>query len=641
MDEKSFQNLMLECWEKYEQTGTETVGIWHKLRNMRVDIKQWKAEVLGNTQLQIQCLKREIKALLEVWQERDFDQDNQEELIRKKTELWALYRKEEREWMQKSKVQWVNDGDRNTRYFHTIAFARKRGNHIKKIQGDGGLKEDPSSIKEEVGRHFENRYRERLVLQLEDMDWRLGSLKEETVKDLEKPFEEEEFGRGVNTSFIALIPKVQNPNNLGEYRPISLVSSLYKIVAKTLANRLRKAIGNVIGRYQFAFIKGRQLMDCALVANEYADDTMIFCEPNLENLKGFKRILQCFQVVSGLKINFYKSQLFGIGIEKEVLSDWARIISCQVGELPATYLGLSLGVNHNSAHFWKPVLERVGAKLARWKAKTLSFRGRITLLKSKQKIHYVKWEKVCNLKECGGIGMVDLEVKNRALMNKWIWRYENDRDSLWREVLVEKIGSDPTKLLPNTRYAVGDGKNLLFWRDEWIEGISLAHAFPRIHALAVNKLGKIKDFGRWKEEKWVWNMELRRQIFDWEVQGKVGVKDELVKRGLQLNGTPQCVLCDRARETCDHLFVECVESWRVQSEWCKSWGYVWVSPGTIKEKLLAWNGCYVGELDKRIWNMAFFSIVWSIWKCRNEMVFEGKQWNANQCVELVKIKVAT
>ena len=52
--------------------------------------------------------------------------------------------------------------------------------------------------------------------------------------------------KGINSTFIALIPKVDNPHRLNDFRPISLVGSLYKILAKVLANRLRSVIGLVI-----------------------------------------------------------------------------------------------------------------------------------------------------------------------------------------------------------------------------------------------------------------------------------------------------------------------------------------------------------------------------------------------------------
>jgi len=59
---------------------------------------------------------------------------------------------------------------------------------------------------------------------------------------------------------------------VADFRPIALVSSVYKILSKVLANRLRMVVGNVVSASQSAFIKGRQILDGILIANELVDD---------------------------------------------------------------------------------------------------------------------------------------------------------------------------------------------------------------------------------------------------------------------------------------------------------------------------------------------------------------------------------
>ena len=80
------------------------------------------------------------------------------------------------------------------------------------------------------------------------------------------------LAKGINSTFIALIPKVDSPHSMNDFRPISLVGCMYKILAKVLANRLRSVIGTVISDAQSAFIKNRQILDGILVANEVVDD---------------------------------------------------------------------------------------------------------------------------------------------------------------------------------------------------------------------------------------------------------------------------------------------------------------------------------------------------------------------------------
>ena len=74
--------------------------------------------------------------------------------------------------------------------------------------------------------------------------------------------------RGCNSSFVTLIPKVKDPIKLGDYRPISLIGCLYKIISKTLANRPKKTIGLNIGDEQSAYVEGRSIQDGPMIVNE-------------------------------------------------------------------------------------------------------------------------------------------------------------------------------------------------------------------------------------------------------------------------------------------------------------------------------------------------------------------------------------
>jgi len=80
------------------------------------------------------------------------------------------------------------------------------------------------------------------------------------------------LSKGINSTFIALIPKVHSPQHLIDFRPISLVGCMYKVLAKVLANHLRTVIDSVVSESQSAFFKGKQILDGILIANEVVDE---------------------------------------------------------------------------------------------------------------------------------------------------------------------------------------------------------------------------------------------------------------------------------------------------------------------------------------------------------------------------------
>ena len=76
------------------------------------------------------------------------------------------------------------------------------------------------------------------------------------------------FPRGCNSSFIALIPKIQYAKFVKDFRPISLIRSVYKIIAKILANRLCLVLPYLISDVQSAFVSNRQILDGPFILNE-------------------------------------------------------------------------------------------------------------------------------------------------------------------------------------------------------------------------------------------------------------------------------------------------------------------------------------------------------------------------------------
>ena len=102
---------------------------------------------------------------------------------------------------------------------------------------------------------------------------------------------------------------------------------------------------------------------------QYADDTLIFCDANGEQLKHLRVILVLFEGISGLHINWRKSCLYPIN-EVSDMAQLSTILGGDVGSLPTIYLRMSLGAKSKSKVIWNIVIEKCEKKLTRWKSLT-------------------------------------------------------------------------------------------------------------------------------------------------------------------------------------------------------------------------------------------------------------------------------
>ena len=105
-------------------------------------------------------------------------------------------------------------------------------------------------------------------------------------------------------------------------------------------------------------------------------------EHDLDKATNLKLILSAFEQLSGLKINFHKSELFCFGDAQEAAAQYADIFGCEHGQFSIMYLGIPIHYRKLSNAEWKHVEERLQARLASWKGKLLSLGGRLVLINS-------------------------------------------------------------------------------------------------------------------------------------------------------------------------------------------------------------------------------------------------------------------
>ena len=673
----NFLEVAEKAWKNTVVWGWTGFKLAVKLKSLKNSLKEWNAKEVGDLKTQLINAEEEMHKIDILAEGRVLSEEEKERRRKARMEMWKIGKMMDWLWLQKSRLNWALKGDKNTRFFHVYASSRNKRNLLNSVLVENEHIEEPSRMKEAVMQHFKKAFSEqwqgrpklggrfksingnekaaKLEVEFSESEiWNAvkecdgnkapgpdgfnlfaikkcwGFIKGEVVQFFKEFHRSGKLVKGLNSSFIALIPKKENPGGLNDYRPISLINSIYKILAKVLSRRLRDILPDVVGEIQGAFIGGRNILDGVLIANEvvdwwkrsnrkgflikldfekaydcinwqfvldmlqnfgfgqrwigwmrsclssarisilvngsptnefsptrglrqgdplspflfnvaaealnvlieravqlglvkgvevgvdktrvshlqFADDTILFCDGNLEEVSNFKMILRCFEVMSGLRINFHKSLVCGVGVTEEILEGAATCLHCDSHQLPVKYLGLPLGASPRMLKSWTPVVEAFKKKLAGWKRKFLSFGGRVTLIKSvlsslpvyymslfkipegvlrklesiqasflwgdtdlKRKVHLVNWGCVTLKKEQGGVGIRRLREMNVSLLLKWWWKFGVERNSLWKRIICSKSQDSMEGWMPVVESA---SKCSRVWQDI----ISIHHQHP-------------------------------------------------------------------------------------------------------------------------------------------------------------------
>ncbi|KAL7616380.1 hypothetical protein Lser_V15G02077 [Lactuca serriola] len=168
------------------------------------------------------------------------------------------------------------------------------------------------------------------------------------------------------------------------------------------------------------------------------------------NLENMVMVLNCFFMVSGLKVNIHKSKLYGVGVIYNQVEEMVKVTGCAPGKLPFKYLGLPVAENTSRVRSWQGIIDRYKKKLASWKLKMLSIGGRSMLLSSvlgSLGLYFMIMflmsvqDLVIAPKDQGGVGIGSLECFNYALLQKWRWCFLTESNSLWRKVIIALHGN--------------------------------------------------------------------------------------------------------------------------------------------------------------------------------------------------------
>ncbi|GJW64567.1 RNA-directed DNA polymerase, eukaryota, reverse transcriptase zinc-binding domain protein [Tanacetum coccineum] len=216
----------------------------------------------------------------------------------------------------KAKIDWLSDGDKNSKFFHSVLKGRAHKSRIETVNDENGVRHEGAQVAEQFVNHFQNflgiassvqnfdmgSLNSKVVCD-EDAQRMIMNVSEEEIKDAlfdicdnKAPGPDgysakfyksawsviknevcdaimEFFRTGrmlgeVNATLITLVPKSKTPQKVSDYRPISCCNIIYKIISKILTNRIKSALCKLVSHCQSAFIPGRQITDNILLTQE-------------------------------------------------------------------------------------------------------------------------------------------------------------------------------------------------------------------------------------------------------------------------------------------------------------------------------------------------------------------------------------
>jgi hypothetical protein len=315
LNHDDFASVVVQEWVSPEGISDAARLLTAKFKNLRKGLRTWKQQ-LPNLARTINNIKSVLHFLetIEILRDLSLPEWNFRNLVTEK--LIFLLKQQKIYWKQRGKIKWVREGDAGTKFFHAHATIKHRRNTIAVLKDTQG---NSCQQHEEKAALLWDSFKQRLgTSEFSSMVFDLNGLvqRQEELQQLEIPFSKKEIDdvvdglpndkslgpdgftnefikgcwsliasdfynlcqaffdenlclRSINSSYITLIPKKDGPQEVSDYRPISLLNTSLKILTKLLANRLQSKIKSLIHKNQYGFIKSRTIQDCLAWALEY------------------------------------------------------------------------------------------------------------------------------------------------------------------------------------------------------------------------------------------------------------------------------------------------------------------------------------------------------------------------------------
>ncbi|GKB03041.1 RNA-directed DNA polymerase, eukaryota, reverse transcriptase zinc-binding domain protein [Tanacetum coccineum] len=449
-DKKDFIECVEREWES-EVIGCNMYKVVQKLKRLKKPLNRlnWRN---GNLTEKVAYLKKNLKDIQAEVEKNPFNCDLKARAVKVLNEYMEVSNDELKLLQQKAKIKCLSEGDQNTTYFYEILKSRKHKGRIKSICNENGNRYDGDKVAKAFFEHFKKFLGTKQVVQpLSSVDINLEkTLSEDEAKDMISMVTNDEIKEAIfdidsnkasgpdgytsrffkkawsiigkevylairgffingkllgeiNATMIALIPKLEVPNKVSEFRPISCCNVIYKSISKILTNRIKNGLQKVVNLNQSAFIPGRHTQDNILIAQELLkgykrkngarrcalkiDIQKAYDTVNWEFLK--ERLMVIFKEAGVLdketlslliyslllwksshyclpKISKMQKNVVSVGIIKKSMEQFSNnsgLFPNMVGILPMRYLGVPLIAKKLSVNDCKSLVDKVAEKI--------------------------------------------------------------------------------------------------------------------------------------------------------------------------------------------------------------------------------------------------------------------------------------
>jgi hypothetical protein len=152
---------------------------------------------------------------------------------------------------------------------------------------------------------------------------------------------------------------------------------LFNLVGDVLTRMLKKVVRN-------NHIKGLlgDLILGGVLSLQYADDTLLFSDHDPNRIRNLKIVLTLFEKVSGMRINFNKSEFLSLNLGADQVHEIAHILDCPMGQFPFKYLGVPIHFEKLKRDDLQPVIDRLLKSVSGWRGRLLAYSSRFELIKT-------------------------------------------------------------------------------------------------------------------------------------------------------------------------------------------------------------------------------------------------------------------